>query len=108
MIEQQPGTRDPDGSLPSQYYSTEDKASLYAFLSASDVVVNALPSSPSTYQFIGVEELKAMKGDGIFVNIGRGDTVLQTSLIEALNARVEKGEEAGATGTLRIGGASLE
>lgn len=48
-----------------------------------------------------------MKGDAVFVNIGRGDTVDQEKLVEALQA--EKGdEEVGATGSLRIGGASLE
>lgn len=51
--------------------------------------------------------MKAMKGDAVFVNIGRGDTVDQEKLVEALQA--EKGdEEVGATGSLRIGGASLE
>lgn len=49
-----------------------------------------------------------MKGDGVYVNIGRGTTTDQEALVEALKAEKGKDEEEDATGTLRIGGASLE
>ena len=49
-----------------------------------------------------------MKGSAVFVNIGRGDTVDQVALVKALTAETAEGEEPAATGTLRIGGASLE
>jgi hypothetical protein len=57
---------------------------------------------------MGKEEFKLMKGNSIFVNIGRGDTVVQSSLLEALEARLGEGEMESDIGTLRIGGASLE
>ncbi|GAA6010499.1 hypothetical protein JCM10207_001334 [Rhodosporidiobolus poonsookiae] len=103
-----PKTGDPSGSLPDKYFSTSDRQSTLDFFSACDVVVNTLPDSAATRGFVGEEELKAMKGDGVYVNIGRGTTTDQEKLIEALKATKADGEEEDATGTLRIGGASLD
>jgi lactate dehydrogenase-like 2-hydroxyacid dehydrogenase len=103
-----PGCGDPDGSIPSEWYSTQSHSSTLEFFSTCDVVVNTLPSSDATRGFVGREELRAMKGDAIYVNIGRGDTTDQEALIEALQARAGEGEEKGASGTLRIGAAALE
>ncbi|BGP51238.1 hypothetical protein JCM10450v2_007167 [Rhodotorula kratochvilovae] len=103
-----PHTGDPSGALPSSYYSTESRASTLGFFAQCDVVVNTLPDSAATRGFVGREELTAMKGDAIYVNIGRGTTTDQEALIEALEAKPKEGEEAGAAGTLRIGGASLD
>ncbi|GAA5992144.1 hypothetical protein JCM10908_001786 [Rhodotorula pacifica] len=102
------GTGDPSGSLPEQYFATSSRSSTLSFFSACDVVVNTLPDSEHTRGFIGEEELKAMKGDAIYVNIGRGTTTDQEALVKALQAKKGDGEEEGATGTLRIGGASLD
>lgn len=49
-----------------------------------------------------------MKASAIYVNIGRGTTTDQEALIEALKAMAGEGEDEHVTGTLRIGGASLE
>jgi len=49
-----------------------------------------------------------MKGDGVYVNIGRGTTTDQEALVKALEAKKGDAEQEDATGTLRIGGASLE
>ncbi|BGP02979.1 D-isomer specific 2-hydroxyacid dehydrogenase [Rhodotorula toruloides] len=102
------GTGDPTGSLPEQYFSTSSRSSTLSFFSTCDVVVNTLPDSPATRGFVGKEELKAMKGDAIYVNIGRGTTTDQDALVEALQAKKGEDEEESATGTLRIGGASLD
>ena len=102
------GTGDPSGGLPEQYFATSSRSSTLSFFSACDVVVNTLPDSEHTRGFIGEEELEAMKGDAIYVNIGRGTTTNQEALVKALQAKPKDGEEEGATGTLRIGGASLE
>ena len=40
-------------------------------------MVNTLPSSEETIKFFGEKEFRWMKDDGVFVNIGRGDTVDQ-------------------------------
>lgn len=49
-----------------------------------------------------------MKGNAIYVNVGRGSTTDQEALIEALGETAKEGEEEEATGTLRIGAAALE
>ncbi|POY75847.1 hypothetical protein BMF94_0929 [Rhodotorula taiwanensis] len=103
-----PGTGDPSGSLPEQYFSTSSRSSLLSFFSTCDIVVNTLPDSEHTRGFVGEEELKAMKGDTIYVNIGRGTTTNQEALVKALQAKKGDDEEESATGTLRIGGASLD
>lgn len=103
-----PGTGDPSGSLPTKYYATSPYSSILSFFSACDVVVNVLPDTPRTHRTISTDEFKAMKGDAIYVNIGRGTTTDQEVLVEALRAKKEEGEAEDATGTLRIGAASLE
>ncbi|KAI5477777.1 D-isomer specific 2-hydroxyacid dehydrogenase [Pseudohyphozyma bogoriensis] len=103
-----PGTGDEEGELPIGWYSTNDAASVKEFASKCDVVVVTLPSAPENKKFINEEFFKAMKGDALFVNIGRGDTVDQEKLVEALQAKPAEGELLGATGSLRIGGASLD
>ncbi|GAA5909962.1 hypothetical protein JCM6882_008413 [Rhodosporidiobolus microsporus] len=103
-----PHTGDPAGVLPEQYYSSASRESTLAFFADCDVVVNTLPDSEATRGFVGEEELKAMKGDGVYVNIGRGTTTDQEALVKALQAKPAEGEEEDATGSLRIGGASLD
>lgn len=99
---------DPDGSIPSAWYSTADRTSTLEFLAQCDVVVNVLPDSTATRGFIGREELKAMKGNAIYVNVGRGTTTDQEALIKALQSQKEDREEDSASGSLRIGAAALE
>lgn len=103
-----PGTGDPSGSIPTRYYSTSDRESTLSFFSDADVIINTLPDSEHTKKFVGREELTAMKGDGVYVNIGRGTTTDQDALVEALKGEKGEHEENDATGTLRIGGASLD
>ncbi|GAA5880407.1 hypothetical protein JCM16303_003932 [Sporobolomyces ruberrimus] len=103
-----PHTGDPTGSIPSRYFSTSSKTSTLEFFFSCDVVINTLPDSEQTRGFVGKEQFKAMKGDGVYVNIGRGTTTDQEALVEALKAEKGKDEEEDATGTLRIGGASLD
>ncbi|GAA5866823.1 hypothetical protein JCM1840_004278 [Sporobolomyces johnsonii] len=103
-----PNTGDPTGTLPARYFSSSSPSSLDQFFTTCDVVVNTLPGTEATKKFVGVEQLKAMKGDAVYVNVGRGTTTDQEALIEALKAEPAEGEEEGSTGTLRIGGASLD
>lgn len=102
------GTGDPSGSIPERYYSSSDKKSRLEFFSDCDVVINTLPDSEATRGFVGRNELTAMRGDSIYVNIGRGTTTDQDALVKALKASASEGEAMDATGSLRIGGASLE
>ncbi|KAM0756341.1 hypothetical protein T439DRAFT_321042 [Meredithblackwellia eburnea MCA 4105] len=105
---QVPGTGDASSSIPLRHFATTDRASFHSFLQQCDVVVNTLPGSPANEGLIGEDELKAMKGDALLINIGRGTTVCTEPLIEALMARRSKDELVSSSGTLRIGGASLD
>ena len=59
---------------------------------AADFVVVAVPGGPATRHMINAEALAAMRPDGIFVNISRGDVVDVAALVAAL----QQGRIAGA------------
>ncbi|KAI9345209.1 hypothetical protein BDR26DRAFT_932299 [Obelidium mucronatum] len=60
---------------------------LMSVFETCDVVINVLPSTPNTRQLIGFEELSCMKRPGsVFVNLGRGSTVVQADVIKALDS----------------------
>ncbi len=51
----------------------------------SDFVVNLLPSTPDTRNLINIKLFHKMKKGSYFINMGRGDTVVEEDLISALN-----------------------
>lgn len=55
-------------------------------LRAADHVVNLLPDSPETRHFFETGRLSAIKPGAIFYNIGRGRTVNQDALLDALRS----------------------
>ena len=57
-----------------------------------DFFVNVVPGTPETVNMIGAEAFAAMKRTAFFINIGRGETVDEAALADAL----ERGEIAGA------------
>jgi len=57
---------------------------LPAALGAADHVVNILPASAETERFFNADRFRAMKAGAVFSNIGRGTTVDQDALLEAL------------------------
>ncbi|ALN72521.1 2-hydroxyacid dehydrogenase [Aureimonas sp. AU20] len=59
-------------------------ANLTALAQASDILLNVAPGGASTDKAIDAEILRALGPDGILVNIGRGSTVDEAALIEAL------------------------
>jgi len=97
-----PGTGDPDGSIPSAWYSGTSKESLHTFLrSGLDALLIALPLTPSTRHLFGAEEFgllaapapgsaeaslrkKGSKG-AFIINIARGAIIDQAALVTALN-----------------------
>ncbi|KAK5940780.1 hypothetical protein PMZ80_007197 [Knufia obscura] len=105
-----PGTGDPEGKLPSAWYSGTDKTGLHTFLvSGLDVLVVCVPLTDSTRGLLGreemdvlfraslekakgrdvggsgVEEGKLPDGEGcILVNIARGAVIQTDALIAAL------------------------
>ncbi len=50
----------------------------------ADVVVNAAPLTPATVRLFGWEQFTRMRPTACFVNVGRGETVDQDALIDAL------------------------
>lgn len=59
---------------------------LEARLADADHVVNILPASPSTDRLMDASKFNAMKRGARFYNMGRGTTVDQPALIEALES----------------------
>ncbi|RSH87377.1 hypothetical protein EHS25_003286 [Saitozyma podzolica] len=80
-----PGTGDVQGSIPSEMYSTSDESSFNEFLSRSEILVASLPSTPKTEWLMTKERLARLPADAVFVNVGRGDLVKSSDLLEALN-----------------------
>ncbi|WVR07904.1 hypothetical protein IAU60_004947 [Kwoniella sp. DSM 27419] len=81
-----PGTGDPQGSIPEQYYSSKDSASLEAFLKRSDVLVCSLPSTPQTKYLLNKDKLAMLPPHAVLVNVGRGDLIPTDDLMAALEA----------------------
>lgn len=81
-----PGLGDPDGSLPSKWFSGGSTADLHTFLSSGlDLLVICLPLTPKTRHIISAPEFKAMSEKKTFVsNIARGPIVNTDDIIEAL------------------------
>ena len=49
-----------------------------------DYVVVTLPLTKETYQLFGADQFKQMKSSAFFINIGRGEIVVEVDLIQAL------------------------
>ncbi|RDL41883.1 Uncharacterized protein BP5553_01862 [Venustampulla echinocandica] len=93
------GTGDPDGSIPSAWYSGLDKASLRHFLSQDiDILLISVPLTPQTKHFIAAEELQILgeKKNAFIVNIARGAIINQDDLIAALKKKPAEGGLRGA------------
>lgn len=60
-------------------------------LNEADIVVNILPLTSQTRGLYNRDVFKAMKRDALFVNIGRGGSVNEDDLVEALKTGLIKG-----------------
>lgn len=81
-----PGTGDPDGLLPSKWYSGSDATSLNNFLDQDiDLLLISLPLTPQTTGMIGKEQFQILKKKKTFIsNIGRGPIIKTPDFVEAL------------------------
>ena len=75
--------RNPQGDEPIEIVT---EAGLDEALAAADHVVNILPESPSTRGFMDADRFARMKPGALFYNIGRGATVDQNALRDALRS----------------------
>ncbi|QQA42241.1 2-hydroxyacid dehydrogenase [Pelagovum pacificum] len=64
----------------------EQVDSLHDLMHRADIVVVTVPGGPATTHLIDAEALAAMRPEGIFVNIARGEVVDEAALIDALEA----------------------
>src|SRR5208283_2980149 len=60
-------------------------------LAASDYVLMAMPSTPETRHIIGAPELRAMNPEAVLINIGRGTSLDEAALVEALREKRIRG-----------------
>lgn len=79
-----PGTGDPEGTLPSQWYCSSDAESLRAFLEAVDILVIACPLTRITRRLISHVTIKHLKKTAYIVNVARGPIVDHDALYDAL------------------------
>jgi glyoxylate/hydroxypyruvate reductase len=59
---------------------------LGAFLARSEILLNLLPLTPETRGIIGAETLKRLPAGAAIINLGRGEHVIETELIAALDS----------------------
>eukprot|EP00826_Nyctotherus_ovalis_P022583 TRINITY_DN1747_c0_g1_i7.p1 TRINITY_DN1747_c0_g1~~TRINITY_DN1747_c0_g1_i7.p1 ORF type:complete len:151 (+),score=58.34 TRINITY_DN1747_c0_g1_i7:70-522(+) len=57
----------------------------------SDFVVGILPKTPKTLNYFNMEKFMMMKKSAVFINIGRGVTMVEDDLVQALNEGVITG-----------------
>ncbi len=76
-----PGVGDPEGAIPRAYYGP---GQLHRMLALCDVVVNVLPATAETEELMDADAFAAMRPGSLFINIGRGKTVDERALVEAL------------------------
>jgi phosphoglycerate dehydrogenase-like enzyme len=76
-----PGMGDPDGSIPSRWFSPDERIEL---IRASDYILLSPPLTPATRHFLGAREFAAAKPSAYLINVARGEVIDQKALIEAL------------------------
>jgi glyoxylate/hydroxypyruvate reductase len=76
--------RQPRPSGEIEIFSGRDQ--LNAFLARSEIIVNLLPLTRETYGILGAETFKAMPSGAAIINLGRGEHVVESDLIAALDS----------------------
>lgn len=79
-------TRNSSRSAPDYVEYVGLSHELLALAAEADVVVNALPLTEDTQDLFDAEFFTAVKPGAIFVNVGRGQTVVTSELIRALES----------------------
>lgn len=79
-----PGTGDPRGDVPVEWYKSADEQQFKTFLQKSRILVIAAPLTPSIKNLFGAETLALLDPSTLLINVGRGQLVNQEALIDAL------------------------
>ena len=61
-----------------------DSNGLNKLISRVDYLVNILPATPETRKALGMDQFMSMKRTAYYISVGRGDTVDEAALIQAL------------------------
>lgn len=100
-----PHTGDPDGSIPTAWFSGLDKSSLHEFLAQDiDHLVVTVPITADTSHFLAAPEFAILGKRNAFIsNISRGEILQQDDLIASLKqGALNNGKDGG------LGGAALD
>ena len=106
-----PGTGDPDGSIPTAWFSGLDKASLHHFLAQDiDHLLISVPLTKETTHLIGAVEFAILgkKKNAFVSNISRGQIIVQADLIAALKSYDDHNPLEGGDGGGGLRGAALD
>lgn len=84
-------TRHPESIASAQHgiaftASSLDDGQISQFLGRCDYIVNTMPLTPQTRDFLNHQRFQAMKDGAFFVNISRGPIVVEEALWEALRS----------------------
>jgi phosphoglycerate dehydrogenase-like enzyme len=88
-----PGIGDPEGVLPSKWFSGESKEELHEFLSSGlDLLVVSVPLTDKTHHLLSAPEFEILKAKRTYIsNIARGPIINTHDLIEALDKGLIRG-----------------
>ena len=78
---QRAGTGDPEGVFPDGWFGPDG---LHELLGRSDVVVMCAPLTRETRRLFDAKAFGAMKPSAYFINVGRGGSVDEAALVQAL------------------------
>jgi Phosphoglycerate dehydrogenase and related dehydrogenases len=70
---------------PTTGKSNGDISTLHQFASGLDYLVSVLPRTKETNQLVDEAFLEALPNHAVFINVGRGNSVDEAALVEALN-----------------------
>ena len=76
--------RQPRAADGIEIFSGDEKFN--AFLARSEILLNLLPLTPQTNGIVNATLLKALPQGAAFINLGRGDRVVESDLIAALDS----------------------
>jgi phosphoglycerate dehydrogenase-like enzyme len=78
-----PGTGDPHGEIPEQWFTPDQ---IHEMLPLCDILLVAAPRTPATESFIGARELALLPPNAHVIVISRGGIVDETALAQALHS----------------------
>ena len=78
-------TREIDGV---RFYKDSE---IESFFQNIDILIETLPSTPGTLDFVGIKFLELLGENGIVVHVGRGDTINEEALFEVLKTKKIEG-----------------